>query len=443
MERPKRRERASSATKLPFQQLLNNNSLRVVENPLRRIAEEHVIKFFEDFHRDHSLGSVEIFLTQEIADGTLTEVEEAAIDKEKHTTIWTETRELKIILLICSLGSTLQGWTPGAIVAANQTWPGALGLTSLEQDGPTQTGGHVWAFGATNAIVYFAASTVGAFLCDPLTEILTGRRGAIFVAALFTFVASIGQAFAHDWKALLAWRFFLGIGMGAKSSVIPIYESEVSPKPLRGQILTSWQIGTALGILISGAIGLIVTGSWRFQLASSLIPAFALGVLVFVGSESPRWLIKKQRYDKAFIVLSRLRGNSLLAARDLVFIFAQLQVKTTLFMRTSQDIIQIENQIPHLEPEVYRQQIGLFGYARRITQLFTIPRARRATLASFVVMTAQQLSGVNVFAFLSSTLFEHGKHAGAPNKGSLWLFFGFGVANFMSSSIAYFYNQRS
>lgn len=77
----------------------------------------------------------------------------------------------------------------------------------LEQHGPTHTGGKdIWKFSATNAIVYFAASTVGAFLCDPLTEILTGRRAAIFVAALFTFVASIGEAFADDWRALLAWR---------------------------------------------------------------------------------------------------------------------------------------------------------------------------------------------------------------------------------------------
>ncbi|CAO1598709.1 hypothetical protein XANCAGTX0491_002469 [Xanthoria calcicola] len=453
------RQDKSSKTELPFQQLLNHNDTRVIENPLRRVAEEHVVEWIKNFHGDNDLHCVidvatlirgarlarqeEIFRTKEIAEGTLTEVEERALDKEKVTTIWNETRELKIILLICCLGSVLQGWTQGAIVGANTTWPRALGL-DLEQYGPRQTSGKdVWKFSATNAIVYFAASTVGAFLCDPLTEIVTGRRAAIFVAALFTFVASIGEAFAHDWRALLTWRFFLGIGMGAKSSVIPIYESEVSPARLRGQVLTSWQTGTALGIAISGAIALIVPGSWKYQLSSSFIPAFALLLLVLVGSESPRWLIKKQRYDKAYIVLRRLRGNPLLAARDLVFIFAQLQVETTLFMRTNQDIIQIENRIPYLDPQVYRQQTGLTGYARRITQLFVIPRARRATLASFLVMTAQQMSGINVFAFLASTLFVSSDKTPtletSPDKTSLWLYFAFGVANFLSSMIAYFF----
>lgn len=146
-------------------------------------------------------------------------------------------------------------------------------------------------------------------------------------------------------------------------------------------------------------------------------------------------MIKQQRYDKAYIVLTRLRGNPLLAARDLVFIFAQLQVETTLFMRTNQDVIEIENRIPYLNPEVYRQQTGLFGYARRISQLFTIPRARRATLASFLVMTAQQMSGVNVFAFLASTIFESRDETrgpgSSPDNASLWLFFVFGIANFL------------
>ena len=109
-------------------------------------------------------------------------------------------------------------------------------------------------------------------------------------------------------------------------------------------------------------------------------------------------------------------------------------------MRTAQDIVELENRIPYLDPQVYRHQIGLFGYARRIKQLFTIPRVRRATLASFLVMTAQILSGVNIFAFLAATLFEpppdepqgrpHVPRT-SPDRTSLWLFFIFGISNFL------------
>ena len=104
--------------------------------------------------------------------------------------------------------------TQGAIVGANQQWPEAFNLNSTLTNGPDNGSSklyspskNLWIFSATNAIVYFAASTVGAFLCDPLTHVLVGRRGAIFVAALFTFTASIGEAFVgHSWHALFACR---------------------------------------------------------------------------------------------------------------------------------------------------------------------------------------------------------------------------------------------
>ena len=175
---------------------------------------------------------------------------------------------------------------------------------------------------------------------------------------------------------------------------------------------------------------LLVYDNWRFQISSSFIPAFALLLLVFVGSESPRWLIKERLYPQAFTVLLRLRENPLLAARDLVFIWAQLQVETTLFMRTDRDIRDLEHHIPHLEDDIYFKQIKPKGYARRITQLVTIARVRRATLASFIVMSAQQMSGINIFAFLASSLFAFGP-VGQPNKDSLWLYFAFGMANFL------------
>lgn len=451
---------ASNEHPIPFERLLKDNDLAFVENPLRRIPEDRLRALIETFYHDNprlvdfvDLDTLirgarlardkEAFLKEEEANGRLSKVEKAALDKEKVSSIWTESRELKIILLICFLGAVVQGWVQGAIVGANQTWPKEFHLdlgknfgNSGSDQGRTS---HIWIFSATNAIAYFAASSVGAFLCDPFTELFVGRRGAIFAAALFTAAASIGEYFARSWQGLFACRFILGIGMGAKSSVIPVYESEVSPARLRGQVLTSWQTGTGLGIAASGAISLIKSDSWRFQLFSSFIPAIALLFLVFVGSESPRWLIKKQRYCKAYSNLLRLRENSLLAARDLIFIWAQLQVETTLFMRTPKDVINLPNQIPYLDRKIYKREISPLGYARRITQLFTIPRARRATLAASLVMLAQQMTGINVFAFLASTTLEYGQRRGETHTSSLWLFFCFGIVNFLSSLIAYLY----
>ncbi|KAL9585010.1 MAG: hypothetical protein Q9203_004431 [Teloschistes exilis] len=323
MARPNRGR--STGNDLPFQSLLKDNDLAIIENPLRRIPEDHLKEHIDSFHTEAGLEDIvdketlfrgaraardpEAFIAGEIRAATLSKIDKAAFDNEKSSSLWTESREIQIIHLICFVGSIVQGMN-----------------------------------------------------------------------------------------------------------------------------------GTAFGIAVSGAIALLVPNGWRFQIASSFIPAFALLLLVFVGSESPRWLIKKQRYAEAYTVLLRLRENTLLASRDLVLIWAQLQVETTLFTRTKEDVIDLENRVPYLDSRVYLREIGLFGYGRRITQLFTIPRARRATVASALVMLAQQLTGVNVFAFFASTLFGYGqKGSSRADISNLWLFFAFGVTNFLSSLLAYRY----
>ncbi|TAQ86918.1 hypothetical protein B7494_g4748 [Chlorociboria aeruginascens] len=122
---------------------------------------------------------------------------------------------------------------------------------------------------------------------------------------------------------------------------------------------------------------------------------------VYICPESPRWYIKKQRYLNAFNSLVKLRNTKLQAARDLYYIYAQIQV----------------------EAEI----IGQNNYMSRFTELFTIPRVRRATLASFIVMIAQQMCGISIITFYSSTVFFQ---AGASDTNALLASWGFGPVNF-------------
>jgi MFS family permease len=56
-------------------------------------------------------------------------------------------------------------------------------------------------------------------------------------------------------------------------------------------------------------------------------------------------------------------------------------------------------------------------------------------------MAAQQMSGINIFAFLAASFFSNSAadHAAFSNIDSLWLSFGFGAANFCFSPIAYWF----
>lgn len=162
---------------------------------------------------------------------------------------------------------------------------------------------------------------------------------------------------------------------------------------------------TAFGIFLGTCINIAVYNmrdNWRYMLGAPFIPAVPLLILIYLCPESPRWYMKKNIYPKAWDSLVRLRNHPIQAARDMYSIHA---------------VLEIESQI-----------IGESTYATRFVELFTIPRVRRATLAAFTVMIAQQMCGINIIAFYSSTVFED---AGATQYQALLYSLIFGAVNFV------------
>jgi len=159
--------------------------------------------------------------------------------------------------------------------------------------------------------------------------------------------------------------------------------------------------------------------AWRLQLGSAFLPAvpLVLGIFFCPGayntpcndihlidyiSESPRWLMKKGRYRDAYNSFCRLRNSKLQSARDLYYVYRQIEAEKSVMAGKT--------------------------YASRFVDLFTVPRLRRATLASFVAMIAQQMCGINIVAFYSSTVFLD---AGYSEKRALLASFGFGLVNWV------------
>jgi MFS family permease len=87
------------------------------------------------------------------------------------------------------------------------------------------------------------------WLSDPLNHWL-GRRGVIFLAAIFSLLAPIGCAVSQTWGQLVACRILLGIGMGLKEVTVPVFSAEVAPTVIRGALVMTWQLWTAFGIFL-------------------------------------------------------------------------------------------------------------------------------------------------------------------------------------------------
>ena len=257
---------------------------------------------------------------------------------------------------------------------------------------------------ATNKSV--TNSFIGCWLSDPLNDYF-GRRGTIWFSAHFCIWPVIGSAFCHTWPQQLACRLLMGIGMGAKASTVPIYAAENAPASIRGALVMSWQMWTAFGIMLGTAFNLAVFHlphglNWRLMLGAPFIPAVPLLVGIYFCPESPRWYMKKGRFADAWKAMSVLRYDEIQVARDIFYIGTQLEIEERLVSKSN--------------------------VLSRFAQLFTIPRVRRANLAAFTVMLAQQLCGINIIAFYSTSIF---KESGLTEFRAMIGSFGFGLVNWL------------
>ncbi|KAF7533019.1 hypothetical protein G7054_g7464 [Neopestalotiopsis clavispora] len=312
---------------------------------------------------------------------------------------WRVPKLLYMTIITCSIGAAVQGWDQEGSNGANLSFPKQFGIGDETKDRDT------FLVGLINSAPYIGSAFIGCWCSDPLNNYF-GRRGTIFISAIFCLLCPIGGALTQNWVQLLITRILLGIGMGIKASTVPIFAAENSPAAIRGALVMTWQMWTAFGILLGVTANLIVGRvgviAWRLQIGSAFIPAVPLCILILFCPESPRWYIKKNRYKDALGSLIKLRNSKIQAARDLMAIDAQIRLE--------------------------REAIGDSTYIKRFIELFTIPRVRRATLASFVVMIAQQMCGINIIAFYSSTVFVQ---AGTSDFNALLASFGFGLVNFL------------
>ena len=275
----------------------------------------------------------------------------------------------------------------------NLGWIDTLGIQVDPRD-PSHNGGTL-IFAAVQSVPWFTAAILGSYLSDPLSE-FSGRRAALGVAALCSFASSIWGSQATNWGSLLGSRVLLGLSIGGKASIVPVLECEILPANKRGRLLVSWQLFVAVGLFCGSIACYILRNNWRGQILSGVAPALALMVATFSSCESPRWLIIRGEYPKAFTTLLRLRKERRLALKELVTIHYQVQVERKLFIPHG---VNIESTIG-ISPS--STELGRTSWWLRFRNMFFIPRIRRAAIVAMIVMITQSLSGINVYGESSS-----------------------------------------
>ncbi|KAI9714193.1 MAG: hypothetical protein M1812_006414 [Candelaria pacifica] len=216
-----------------------------------------------------------------------------------------------LVGLFISFGGVLYGYDTGTIggILAMQYW------RNLFSTGYVNTKDHlpdVSPSQSSEIVSILSAGTFfGALAAAPLADGL-GRRLAMIVSSVVFIFGVILQTAATAIPLFVAGRFFAGFGVGLISAIIPLYQSETSPKWIRGAIVGCYQLSITIGLLLASIVNNATakrqdTGCYRIPIAVQFAWALIIIVGMLVLPETPRYLIKRGRFDQAAKSLSRLR----------------------------------------------------------------------------------------------------------------------------------------
>ena len=154
-------------------------------------------------------------------------------------------------------------------------------------------------------------------LISPFVSDRYGRRKTFLYSGFIFLSGCLLQAVSGSFVTLILGRMVLGIGIGLGLAIDPIYISEVSPKELRGQLVTCSEISINIGILSGFIVGFFLEGlgenvGWRVMVGIGAFLPLVLIVLILAGfmPESPRWLVAKGKLNEAREVLRQLNYKS-------------------------------------------------------------------------------------------------------------------------------------
>ncbi|CAA7259949.1 unnamed protein product [Cyclocybe aegerita] len=210
---------------------------------------------------------------------------------------------LYVMTIFVSLGVFLFGYDQGVM---SGIITGPYFRKYFEYPGPIEVGTMVAVLEIGAFITSVAAGRVGDII---------GRKGTLFMGAvIFTFGGAI-QTFTLGFWSMVVGRIVSGFGVGLLSTIVPIYQSEISPPNHRGALACMEFTGNIIGYSSSVWTDYFCSFidsdlSWRIPLFIQCMIGSILAGGSLVLPESPRWLIDTGKETEGMQVIADLHGGN-------------------------------------------------------------------------------------------------------------------------------------
>lgn len=237
----------------------------------------------------------------------------------------------------------------------------------------------------------------------------------VVIACVVFTVGVIVQALLRDQNYILAGRFVTGIGVGAFSMLVPLYNAELAPPEVRGALVALQQLAITFGIMVSYWIGYgtnfiggnygenetpaaMHDASWLIPICIQLLPSTVLAVgMLTMMPESPRHLMNQGREEECLDTLARLRSAS---RDDMRVRIEYLEIKALREFEKQRSA----EKFPHYQDGSFKSNfmIGWNDYM----SLFTNKSMLKRTTVAILTMVFQQWNGVNAILYYAPFIME-------------------------------------
>ena len=207
---------------------------------------------------------------------------------------------LKIVAIIGAV-SILEAYDLGligqAVLLLKQIW-------SLD---PGQTG----LLGSCSTV----GVVIGAFCCGFLTDRYGRKRVLVWATFTFTLFTLVGPLFDNFYWFVFA-RFISGLGSGAVFPMPYLYISELVGSKQRGTVVCYCNSILLISYVLPAIVGAWSVSSfaletaWKIPFIVGGVPVFLTFIIWKYMPESPRWLMKRGRFDEATALLEKMEKSA-------------------------------------------------------------------------------------------------------------------------------------
>ncbi|TEB12284.1 AmMst-1 [Coprinellus micaceus] len=285
-----------------------------------------------------------------------------------------------------AFGGILFGYDTGVISGIKEMTPFILEFGEQVPVSDTAPFGYAISSSTESLIVSIlsAGTFFGALLGAPVADIL-GRKWGVVLACVVFSVGIAMQTAASAIPLFTVGRVFAGLGVGLVSVLIPMYQSECSPKWIRGAVVSTYQWAITIGILLAAVVNNATKDksgapSYRIPIAIQFVWAGILAGGMILLPESPRWLIKRGRDADAAAALGRL-------------------------VRLPADHPDVQGELAEVK-ENFEQELALGESSYADCFRWNENKIALRTLTGIFIQAWQQLTGINFIFYYGTTFFQ-------------------------------------